>query len=470
MRHFYFNLITLTLTFFISQSYAQITFENFYGGPKTDSGRDIQLTSDGGYLIAGISNSFSAGDTDIYVLKINNAGAKEWDKTIGGKGTEEAFSMVSTSDGNFVIAGTTTSFGNGESDSYLIKIKPSGDTLWTRTYGSSGIDVAREIIETSDKGFIITGYTFKNGNMDAFLTKTDMNGKEIWTQTYGTTSFDKGYSVKQTSDGGYILLGATLSVGSGDCYLVKTKDNGDVIWTKTFGNPFAEEEGQSVQITLDGGYIFTADSQLDDTNFDIYTVRCDKDGIVIWEKTYGGDEKDVVKMISPAKDGNYILAGISRSFGWINPDMWLVKIDYMTGNLIWSHNYGKPNHEHCYAIKQTSDGIIAVGHSDNSGSYDVYVVKTNNNGTLGPLGIDQNFINENISVFPNPCEKQLNIYFSEDISSTVTISDITGKIIFYTAIKNEKSTIDVSLFNNGLYNIQIKDSKYSTVRKLIISH
>jgi ribosomal protein S11 len=179
-----------------------------------------------------VTVSFGAGSYDIFLLKTDANGNIIWAKTYGGTGYDEAYSVQQTSDGGYIVAGYTRSFGAGYDDVFLVKTDASGNIIWAKTYGGTGYDKARSVQQTSDGGYIVAGYTrsFGAGNYDFFLIKTDANGNIQWAKTYGGTDIDWASSVQQTSDGGYIVAGRTNSFGadSVDIFLVKTDANGNI--------------------------------------------------------------------------------------------------------------------------------------------------------------------------------------------------------------------------------------------------
>ncbi len=202
-----------------------------YGGTGCDYGWSVQQTSDRGYIVAGLTLSFGAGQSDVYLIKTNAYGDTLWTRTYGGTSSDYGWSVQQTSDGGYVITGYTLSSGAGDYDVYLIKTNAAGDALWTRTYGGPGDDYGYSVQQTSDGGYVVAGCTrsFGAGTKDVYLIKTNASGDALWTRTYGGTDFDYGLSVQQTSDGGYIVAGITASFGRDyDVYLIKTDSLGSV--------------------------------------------------------------------------------------------------------------------------------------------------------------------------------------------------------------------------------------------------
>ncbi|MFB0514424.1 MAG: hypothetical protein ACETVQ_02490 [Candidatus Bathyarchaeia archaeon] len=308
-----------------------------YGGADYDSAYSVVQTADGGYALAGTIGSFGAGD--FWLVKTDSAGNQLWNQTFGGENTEYAWSVVQTADGGYALAGLTYSFGAGGGDFWLVKTDSAGNALWNRTYGGTGWEEARSMVQTADGGYALAGHTnsFGAGGSDFWLVKTDSAGNQLWNQTFGGASAEDAYSVVQTADGGYALAGETNSFGAGDAdfWLVKTDSAGNHQWNKTYGGTGWEEARSMVQ-TADGGYALAGHtSSYGAGGRDFWLVKTDSAGNQQWTKTDGGASDDAAYSLVQTVDGGYALAGYTYSFGAGGADFWLVKTDVESG-LAWT--------------------------------------------------------------------------------------------------------------------------------------
>jgi hypothetical protein len=367
------NILTL--------SWAQI-----FGGTSDDGGNSVQQTSDGGYIITGYTKSSGAGGSDVWLIKTDASGNKTWDKTFGGAADDEGRSVEQTSDGGYIIAGYTKSYGAGSSDVWLIKIDSSGNKTWDKTFGGATDDEGHSVQQASDGGYIIAGFThsYAAGNGDVWLIKTDASGTGVWRKTLGGTEPDEGTSVQRTSDGGYAITGYTKSYGAGssDVWLIVVDSSGKGEGQIPIGGTDADE-GASVQQTSDGSYIITGYTKSYGAGgSDAWLIEVDPSGRKIWDKTFGGTNDDGGASVRQTSDGGYVITGYTKSYGAGGADVWLIKTDG-SGNEVWDMPFGGTNDDGGASVQQTSDGgYIITGYTKSygAGSSDVWLIKTGANG------------------------------------------------------------------------------------------
>jgi len=227
------------------------------GGTSDDVGYSVVQTTDGGFAVAGYTDSFGAGSRDFFLVKFSSSGAVSWAKAIGGTEYDRCASVVQTTDGGFAVAGRTSSFGAGGWDFFLVKFSSAGALEWSRTAGGMDADYGYSVVQTTDGGFAVAGYTnsFGAGDYDLFLVKFTSTGAVEWSRAVGGTNYDDGYSVVQTTDGGFAVAGRTESFGAGsaDFFLVKFSSAGAVEWSRAVGGT-NDDYGLSVVQTTDGGF------------------------------------------------------------------------------------------------------------------------------------------------------------------------------------------------------------------------
>jgi hypothetical protein len=359
-----------------------ISYQKEFGGQDNDIAYSVQQTADEGLIIAGRIDSWGNGGIDGWLIKTNIEGHEEWNYTFGGENSELFRKVKNTSDGGYILTGITNSFGYGSSDIWLVKVNQEGLEEWQYTFGGADGDWGMSVEQTMDDGFIVVGHTlsFGAGFYDIYMVKTDAFGNEEWHQTFGGTEEDFGYSVLQTSEGGYVVLGFTVSFGSGsrDVWLIKTDAQGNMEWDKTFGGS-ERDEGYSVQQTTDGGYIITGYTEsFGNGQYDVWLIKTDSQGQEEWDKTFGGSVWDEGYSVQQTTEGGYIITGYTISYGNGAKDIWLVKTDN-AGNEEWNYTFGGINNEAGQQILQTfSGGYVIVGYTESrgSGQKDVKLIKT----------------------------------------------------------------------------------------------
>ena len=344
-----------------------------YAGGKRDIASSVQQTSDGGYIVAGKTNSFGAGGDDFWLLKLDPSGDIEWQKTYGGGADDGANSVQQTSDGGYIVAGWTASFGVGRGDFWLLKLYPDGNVQWQKAYGGGATDCAYSIQETSDGGYIVAGVgSFGTAGDDFWVLKLDSGGEVQWQKAYGGNGQESACFIQETTGGGYILAGTTKSFGAGvrDCdfWVLKLGSTGSIQWQKVYGGS-GDDLLYSVEETTDGGYIIAGTTNSFGTginDYDFWVLKLGAEGDVRWQKTYGGSDNDYAYCVRQTFDGGYIAAGETGSFGAGNSDLWVLKLD-PGGDLEWQKSYGGSSAERTNSIQQTSDGGYIVAGAADSG-------------------------------------------------------------------------------------------------------
>jgi len=339
-----------------------VHFIKTFGGDNEDVGYSVQQTTDGGYIIAGWTNSYGSGSYDVLLLKTDSNGNELWMRTFGEESDDKGYSVETVDDG-YVIAGYTYSFNSNSYDILLLKTNLIGEILWTKTYGGTGTDQGFSVQKTFDPdGFIITGYSETDSTgFDMFLVKTDSEGNQEWTKTYGGTESEKCYSVQQTSDGGFILSGVTTAEFGFDVKVIKTYPNGEEEWNILFGS-ILNDIGFSVDETDDGVILVGYTEIFGSGDEDILLLKINDDGNVDWERTFGGNEIDRGHTVITI-DGGFIIIGFTESFDPGNKDVWLIKTN-TDGNLDWERTFGGNDIDHGYSGQQTNDdGFIITGYT-----------------------------------------------------------------------------------------------------------
>ena len=337
-----FIVFILSLFSLLSAGAPDTLWTRTYGGTGDDFGASVQQTSDGGFIIAGSATSLGAGGRDVYLIRTDQNGDTIWTKTYGGTEDDYGNSVQQTIDGGFIITGSTESFGPYPIKLYLLRTDSNGDTIWTKTYARAVISEGRSVKQITDRGYIIAGYDYGNDSTGSqvYILKTDTAGDTIWTKTYGGTDSDEGYSVQQTTDEGFIITGYTASFGAGatDVYLIKTNSKRDTLWTKTYGGT-NYDYGRSVQQTSDGGFIIAGDTKSFGVGqFDFYLIRTDSNGDTLWTKTYVGTAFDQGYSVNQTSDNGFIIAGATDSSNMFSY-VYLIRTN-PKGEILWTKTCG----------------------------------------------------------------------------------------------------------------------------------
>ncbi|UCC40638.1 MAG: hypothetical protein JSV96_04110, partial [Candidatus Aminicenantes bacterium] len=292
----------------------------------------IEETVDGGYVVVGYTGSFGTGNNDSWILKLTSSGDIEWQRTYGGSDSHNyPYSFQITSDGGYIVAGGTYSISAENNDAWVLKLTSSGYIEWKNTYGGVSDDGATSIQQTEDGGYIVAGWTHSFGaeDGDLWILKLTSSGDIEWQRTYGGSEWESGGSIQETSVGGYIVSVRTESFGAGDrdLWILKLTSSGDIEWQRTYGGRL--NDGGGIQETSDGGYIVAgATESFGAGHWDGWILKLTSSGDIEWQRTYGGTEWDGVGSIQETSNGGYIVTGSTKSFGAFRTefDVWMLKL------------------------------------------------------------------------------------------------------------------------------------------------
>ncbi len=324
-----------------------------FGDPDAyDNAQSVQQTSDGGYIITGMTNSYGAIGTDVLLIKIDSDGVEEWIQTLGGDNADAGICVQQTSDGGFIVVGESDSFSDS-GDVYLVKTDASGNEEWYQTFGGEGWDGGYGIDQTLDGGYIIAGrYEGENWDFDVYLIKTDEFGEEEWSKTFGGSDYDEGYSVQQTSDGGYFITGYYTNTENydPDVYLIKTNESGNEEWNQIIDNGDTEDMGYYGIETSEDEYIVTG-----------YTGFYMDEVMDVWVIKLGvGNQAPNIPSIDGPINGK---VGKEYEFTFISTDpegdAIMYKIDWGDGKTEWTE-YGDSGVEFTLTHSWTSQGTFTI--------------------------------------------------------------------------------------------------------------
>jgi hypothetical protein len=367
-------------------------------------------TSSGGYAVAGYSSS-PEEDYDFWVMRLDPYGNVLWQKTYGDSNSQEANSIVETSDGGYAVAGYSYSDIKLD-DFWVMKLDPDGNVLWQKTYGDSDSQEANSIVETSDGGYAVAGRSSSpEKDYDFWVMKLDPDGNVLWQKTYGDSNYQRASSIVETSDGGYAVAGRSYSPEKNfDFWVMKLDPSGNVLWQKTYGD--SDSQGAwSIVETSDGGYAVAGYSISNIKPFDSWVIRLDPDGNVLWQKKYGDSDRQGAASIVETSDGGYAVAGDSYSIGE-DRKIWVMKLD-ASGNILWQNKYFNTFGVVRSIIVETSNGGYAVAGSglegssilvtDSSGELELCDYQASTNATasdisITPIDSDATVIDTNFTV------------------------------------------------------------------------
>jgi len=463
-----------------------VTFERIIGDNEPNSAGALCSSPDGGYLLGGSTLLPDEDYTDIYLVKTDRFGQVEWTKTFGGDDSDGASAIVPATNGGYMLAANTLSYGAGRQDIYLVKLNTSGDKEWAKTFGGTFDDRVSAMIVSREGGYILVGATKNTSGTgrDIFVLKVDEDGNEIWSKNYGGTGGEAGYDIQQTADNSYVIVGSTTSKGAGefDVYLLKLDTSGNVLWEKTFGGA-NWEEGHSVQQTQDGGFIIAGYTVSSGAGArDVYLLKTDSGGSLQWSKAFGDVHNDGADSVRQTPDGGYLIAGSTVNFFSADKefsDLLLIKTDQQ-GDEQWQRTFGGEKSEGASKAVLPEDGGYLILGSTNSYSKDsdIYLLKLNDDGIITSVPGNQRFSPTRFYLeqnYPNPFNGQTTIRYHLPVSDYVQLDlfNLQGQKI-ETLVDSRQSSgehavhFETEHLPSGLYFYRLRTSTAAKSKRMLL--
>jgi len=378
-----------------------LVWDRTFGGADFDEANSVIQTRDGGFLVVGYTLSWGAGGRDAWIIRLDGSGRKLWERVFGGEWDDTAYSAAQTADGKFLIAGVRSrSSGSGilnlvpEDDVWLIMVDDDGDEIWEKTYGGKDDDGAFSVISTKDGGFLVAGYTESIGSAgrNGWVIKLDEDGNKLWNKVF--SKWTEATSAIQVPDGRFIVVGSTTALFKTEAgWVTELDENGSQIWTESFKGkePRSVVQTDATSFAVagrwkSGAWIakFKCSCGEPLLDFDYSKVGIYGELVKVWDKTLGGEGDDAVYSVIQTADGNFLAVGSTSSKGAGESDAWVVKFDG-EGNVLWDKTFGGADFDGANSVIQTRDGgFLVVGRtfSKGAGGEDAWVMKLDEGGNL----------------------------------------------------------------------------------------
>ncbi|MCO6499715.1 MAG: T9SS type A sorting domain-containing protein [Vicingus serpentipes] len=446
-----------------------------FGGSDNDNAEDVAATSDGGYIVVGSTSSNSYGNTDVYLLKVDSLCDYQWSFALGGANNDWGYSVKQTYDKGFIIAASSNSYGNGGYDAVLMKRDSVGKYQWTRSYGGDDWDFAYSVVQAYDSGYVFCGETYNNSNgqSDVYVVKTNPLGDTLWTKTIGGSLIDKGSSVIETSDSNIVVAGLRNTLtDSTQAYLIKLSSSGILLWDSLYGGA-GYEEIKGINETSDGGFISIGIATNIGVDKDYYALRTNKDGVKVWGNMYGNPGDEVGYDIAELMNGDFLAVGYTAAAGAGEKDGVYFKI-HSAGWWLEGGTFGGILKDNLKKISIGNNNQMVFAGATNSygnGKEDVLLIRLDTlypsmdtaivlfQDTMPLSSGKKNEKSTKLFVFPNPVKSQFYLKIMEigELGFVdMMITDVSGRVVYSQAIYQPQTKIDISQVSSGVYFLVIK--------------
>lgn len=443
------------------------------GGYNDEEAYEIKETSDKGFVLTGYSKSYAVTGTDsfnVYLAKLDSSGSVQWSKCYGGNSTDIGYSVYQTHDAGFIITGYTKSFSSSMENVYVFKTNASGNLLWSKSIGSSGTDIGRSVIETSDHNFIIAGYTdgFNSQGNVVYVLKLDSVGNLRWSKkydfSYSNTKLHFGFSVIESIDHKYIIaggVGLNSFIGDGGALLLKTDTAGNKLWAHRYPLNSGYNKAYSVKQTPDGGYIMAGFMAVSTPAL----IKVNSNGIEEWNWLYAipGSGNGFGYSATYTDSGGFIMTGYFKVAS--DTVIALVKTDSSGLGCQNSNSYYSTGDNPSCSVGVVSSTIIPGGISIDINSISENSVTYSVNQVCIVYNVDEIATQNDIIIYPNPAHDVIEIVLYK--KSVVRIFNITGQLLKQINIDQKNASIDISGLSSGIYFLKVETSEGVSVKKIM---
>jgi len=514
------SLLILPCFIYISvNAQAVLSWQKTYGGTGHEYIYQTIPTADGGFAFVGYSESIDGdvpsnqGGEDLWVAKANASGTLEWSYTFGGSNTDNGFDLVQTADGGFFVAGWTDSgdgdvtghHGTSGSDFWVLRLSASGALLGNKCYGGTSDDDAAAIAFSQDGKLYVAGTTYSYDNdvsgnhgtymSDLWVIKIDTSLNLLAQKCVGGTEYEEAMDMVCTADNGCAITGRSYSTDGditgyhdgSDLVLAKLSAAFAVEWAKCFGGT-ETEEGNAIVQNADQSFTvlgYTSTHNNGDVtghhgaqgSDDFWLVKVNTDGSLSWAKCYGGSGDDQADGLTASVAGGYAMCGLTNSTdgdvsgfhtaAW-DPDIWVARVDAI-GTFQWQRCCGGSGQDESFRVYEESSNLFVVTGFTYSPDYDVTNWKGDADGWIlkvtGSAGLHDVQTNDEIAVMPNPANEFL--YFEEGTVDYIRISDLTGALLLETQ-NPSGNNISLNSLSTGLYLLELRNGNNWSIQKLMV--
>lgn len=495
--------ILIFFTFLTLNVMAQpaIEWQKCFGGSESETFGDMAKTNNGGFILVGttwsnngdVSGVHNSGDG--WIVKVDSFGSIEWEKSLGGSEYDIFNCVIPLENEGYLLAGSSESNDGDVSghhgtpgykkDFWVVKLDSLANIIWQKSYGGTGSERLKSIIETIDNGYMLVGESdsedgdISDYNGGLWVVKIDSVGGLEWEKSYGSGSAEGAVSVVQDSSGNYIYLGYQNE----DYYVIKTNSTGAILWEKHYGGSYLEQPSEIIK-SHDSGFLIVGDSKSTDEDItgnesgqDIWVIKIDSSGNLLWQNSFGGSNGDNGYSITQTSDGGYAVTGQSSSddedlienLGYY--DFWTIKIDSI-GQLIWQISFGGSEGERGKCIIPLDDGkLILAGETDsqngdvinNHGKRDFWLIKIDGFQNFDVAEIN----NQKFNLYPNPTEGLVNLQMNQSGNVNLIITNSHGQVLYDNKTFNSSDKIDLTNYTKGYYFITITSELFNKTEVII---